>query len=313
MMSSAGQAINRFLLPVLQQVTGAIRHLSNSGIIKRASEALMKMFDPKTIGTGLVRMLAYIVVVVQNLPKLFMTAGRLIVSVFDYIMQGAKLIVGVFALIFGFKMVRGIIMLGSVLWEVYKAVRAIGVAAMLLKVLAEGAKGVLMVLAAVGAAVGAIKLMESQMGAKPDFSGAKDVMGDIAKDAEDLAKKMEGTQKKGVLGPHGSIGDMVRETFDNAIKGLMANSVNKQIASNTAKMVELQRQQLDINRMVLGGRELGRAGVSPIEMRGIRRDARASRRGRGGRSFKSMGDWLESLVDERVNQVLTERDRNRVR
>lgn len=73
-----------------------------------------------------------------------------------------------------------------------------------------------------------------------------------------------------------------------------------QIAGNTGATASNTQKQLDMQRYVLGGGDLGRLGVTPIEM--------SARQGREVRikvdsGAATLDDWIQGLINKAVREL----------
>lgn len=304
-MAEAGAAINKALLPVIQKVSSFISYLADSGVIKRATEGLADMFDQSAGSNGLIRALAYIVATVKNLPGLFRAVGDLIGRTFEVVGRAAKMALSVFALIFGVRMARAVLQIAGVMWELYKAVRAIGIATVILAGLRRGIAGLLVIITTTLAAVAAIQIgMDRMLGSAPAQTNVSDSLGNIERDANASIREYESSQ-------NGSFADTfssMQNIADLAVKQAEKDRTLKEIASNTKQTAQNTLPMVDLTKIALGGGQLGGYGVAATELSQIKRGTGG--RG-GGDKFDQIARLAREATMEMAYQIVLDQGRGR--
>lgn len=289
--AEAGAVILTALLPHVEQLTNLFSWMVTSGVLTDITTKLVGLFNlgagQSPLVTGVLWLLSAIYEVANAVPEL---VNRFSVGM-DTI-KDAIALVGTIA-IAGFAI--------SVVSAVASAIQALmALATVLAGIIAEEATaltmtvaGIVVVVAAVAAGVMLFKKLKDEldkigMSAKAMTNGLIDpdrISNRAKKWAEDLnaPKPMEPPDMGDPLKGGGGVQQSLQ-----------------QIAGNTAATASNTQKALDMQRYVLGGGDLGRLGVTPVEISGGRsRDVRIKvDTGDGG-----LDEWVEKLLNRGIREL----------
>ncbi len=283
----AGQGILSVLMPAAEKIGGFIQHLVDSGAIDKAVNGIARLFNGNDIGDGTIHMIALLVSTLQNLPTVFLVVRQAVGSFFDFLKQNFETIGALMIAAFSFgPILEGIGLLIAAMNKLRTITTLTEVVAVALKLavgtLAEGAKVVAAIGAAAIAGYAAMRLMDNIANQAMDTGPLQQLTGlwdTIQKGASAIE---HGGNAPGPTGTASTIANMAANIATQQL------SLTNQIAANTAKTAKNTELQSELNRKILGGGDLGRLGVTAVEMSGIKRGGR----GRG------LEDAIRHLVDE---------------
>jgi hypothetical protein len=291
--ASAGKVILSALLPVLERVTEIISNLAQGGHFERIAAAFMSILNIDAAQGPLGKGMLWLEDLIKSLPEriiaFYNTAGNAFEQLGRFIRQFV-----IFALIgFGVQIVGALVRFVRFLYELGKALKAI---IPLIRAYAT-AQGIANVVATKGAAALAIAAGLAVLGASMygAYALLDNVLPDVPEFQERKLKEPPKPTKPGKApkfeplkpGQPGSSGNPVQQALN-------------QIAGNTAATAGNTQKQLDMQRYILGGGDLGRLGVTPVEMSGrqgkevrIKVDSGAA----------TLDDWVSGLVSKAIREL----------
>ncbi|MBS1725358.1 MAG: hypothetical protein JST51_01460 [Armatimonadetes bacterium] len=280
-----GNAILKYLVPPIKEVADFIQYLVTSGILKQATNLMLSFLQGRSPGDALVRILSFIVAVMKNMPLILLRVQNAFGAVGDRIAVIAAIAASVFL---SGRIVAGITAIISAVRALTFAFTAGASAAELLNLImtkgldAANIAKYLATAAAVGAAAyaGAKALFDS-LPSIQDIPG----MDKIMQDAGDI---YNGYKKN----PNGA-SDTLSAITDAIGAGLAPRSdiAASQTASNTAKMVELQQKQLDLQQTLLGGGAIAREQLSGVRVAAAAKGGSRAQR----KAMEAMADWFAEM------------------
>lgn len=288
----AGYVLLSVLMPAAEKVGNFFAYLYDQKIIEKAVSGIVSMFGGIDMGSSLVTALAYVTATFMNLPKLIQGAIDMMGQLAN---QGAYLASILGAIFLGGAMYRGVMLLISAFVTLKGVLQASAVWALIFQGATQGPGAVKNIVAAVLGALagyGIYRWAESKMPSAGDLgkmlSGLPGV-GDIRKDAQAI---LDGFQSKGV-------GASILDTAINMIKGNGGASglgdPNLQTAQNTAKLVDLQQRQLDLQRSLTGGGQVSEAALS-----GLNVDRALGGSSTRERMIRSIDDYISESIGKRL-------------
>jgi hypothetical protein len=260
----AGAAILSVLVPAAEKVGNFIAYLVDSGRVDKAFKGIAAMFGQGDIGSVLIRGLAWVTAAIGNIPKMLIKVQQGL----KWVGEQAGVVAAVLGAIFlSGAIVRGVMAIVAAFQAVRAAIASSTIASVVLQGALTGAAGIAKALAGItaGAAAGfaAYKLLEAALPKGQDIGS---ILGGIP-GFDQIGKDAEGIMK----GFQGGIGTQMVDAAIAAIEG-QENAKNKaldpanQTAQNTAKLVALQKEQLDFQRALVGGGQVAEQAFSGLEV-----------------------------------------------
>lgn len=294
--ASAGRVLLTALLPVVERLTGMLTRLIDDGVFERIAQSLLAVFNINAGAGPLANGIRWIESVIRNLPENIVRFANTFVDVFNAMAEGARTVAMFLAVAFGVQIVGTIqtfinfvVTLGKNILELVKAVRKWSVAQAIAWATASGPaalKTVAIMLTGVAVAtagvLAALHAADYLMPEAPKFDHIK------TPDFKEPGEPPKPPQFEPLKpGQPGSSGNPVQQALN-------------QIAGNTAATASNTQKQLDMQRYILGGGDLGRLGVTPAEMSGrqgkevrIKVDSGAA----------TLDDWVSGLVSKAIREL----------
>ncbi len=290
--AGAGGVILDALLPVLERVTQIISNLAEGGYFVRIAEAFISLFNLDIAQGPLGKGMAWFEQAIKDLPvnivkfynemgHAFERVGNLMREIAIWVaISFAGQIIGALT-----KFVKFAYELGKVLKNLVPILRAYATAQGIANVVATG--GVAAVTTAAGLAVllgalyGAYKVADEHIPKVPEF--VERPLPTFDEPDEPPAPPTFEPYKPG----DSESGNPVVDALNN-------------IKTNTKATAENTQKQLDLQRYALGGGDLARLGITPVEMRG-----RASTSGpiRVYTGNKHLDEWLSEAFGKMVIEM----------
>jgi tape measure domain-containing protein len=291
--ATIGSAIAKVLVPALDVVSSYFVFLVDSGVLDQVSRSMLSIFNLGGAGssTALVHGLSWVVATLKNLPRIAADVGDYLSGAFKTVGENLstafKIGFGIFIGAQAVALISNVVQLAKAFMLVARAVQAWataqGIATSLTGV------GLAITAAAVAAGVGIYALTSKMFDgvASSIDAGVGNIKNlpafqAIAKDQASLVAQFAGYQSK---------------QADNASRSKVDGptspaSMLSKIALATTKTAVNTEKALDLNRFALGGGDLSRAAVSPIELRRVR----------GGRRV----DVRVTGADESLNRLFSD-------
>lgn len=257
-----GQAILQVLVPVVARLGSAFGSLVESGALKSVADTLAGLFNPEAIGDALIRGVAMLQVVMERLPVLIHNARESLASLFERMRDDIILLGSLFiGFLIGPRIIAGLMALEKAILGVAVAIRTMGLMGALAQAIASPRA-----LVTLGAGVAAIQLAETALkGMFKSYTGSLsglDPRG-LGQDIERVYQQMRNDFLEGE-------GNQAPSNDAPPVRAL------SKIAENTAQTAENTAKMLDLSRHIFGGGDLGRMGITPVEMGGGSRSSRVT-------------------------------------
>lgn len=294
-----GFGILSIAVPAVEKLAGAVEHLVSSGVLQKAVDGVASLFNGEAIGDALLRGMAWFQVALERLPTMATKAKDSLVGLFSDMGEKLKWFTALFVGFFiGPRIIAGILAFEKALRTIVFAIRDIGLMQALVEAIATGGASLVKTLLGftlgVAATFGLKQVLDAQFaGPKSSITGVS--MGDLSNDADAAYNKI----KSSLMGTDGEKkpGTPPEEKPIPNLLGAIANNTEK-VADNTRKM-------LDHSRHIFGGGDLGRIGVTPIEIGSRRGSTRIQIDVNGAEGpFRAL---VETITMQVARQIMAQR------
>lgn len=300
-MAAFGDSLNKLVLPVVEKVTSALDYLTSSGMITKLGESLVSAFDADKIINGLIKGLAYTIVLLKKLPGLVQGVTQKVTDTFDKIKESLGLIAGILGAVFlrstVLKIVGGIGMVTRAVIGLVTAMRALGITQVIVEALmTKGATLLLNVaVAAAAAAAGYYAfdwIMKSLAGlgdadnsdpSKPYQKPPGLDVGELEREAQSEFKKIMDFMK-----------DKKPEEETSTTDDPTTKAINSQVPVLRSIDSTLKDMRNDIRDMLLGG---GAATAAKFNARNI---SGWSSSGGGGTGWAKVRQGFDEMIADHV-------------
>lgn len=286
-----GGTVADLVRPIFEGVTQALQAAVNSNVFGRLKEQFSSVFDVTAVRTAVVNLIAWVVAVAEKLPQLFESVRERMKGALDTVKDA----LGVILVLMGTLAAVNLLTLVTTFVRLANAIVAAAKAAGLLSALANPIGAIAGVLTGVGIAYLIGRLFPDKPDPGPVPGGtSENWMDELKKRQREVAEAMnssftsppepEKPERDGEPEPVPELNRIADATVETA--------------ANTRKLVEFE-----MRRIALGGGELGRLGVTPIETHRIQFGGRP--RG-GGRGFDRVARMIAAALMDSYREGVIE-------
>lgn len=302
----AGGAIVGGVLPAVETLSTAISRMVDKGVLKNLFTDIVRVFGFNSLNSALMQGVAGLIAGLKQVPDVLRTIRNVLAPMFEFASRHIRLIATGLILWFGRSMITGVLAFAAAIMRIAQAIRAVGAGAAALQALG-GPAGAARAATALAVGAGVYYGIGQMMPKLPEETIAGFDPEQFTSDRNAAMVTMMGLD----AGGGGMIGTLV-ELAKSAIGGradaqtardMAGRNPAAETARNTARIAENTGKQLDYTRYALGGGELGRIGVTPVEFA-------SARTGAGGRAVtvkieggRTIEQTLADLVAQTVYQM----------
>lgn len=311
-MGQVGDSINSILLPALDKVYRGLVNISEAGVLRDVLGGFEKLFSGKTLGDGLLTMIAAVLAALKLMPPAFKAILDWGQRAFKAVVHNAQALITILGAVFlGNAITKGVLALVEAFKKLRAAIVAAGLAQVFMETLITGGLNFAKVTAGILAGLAAVwaiqKVIDSQF---------KEISTNIEgmPTFEDFNREMETmlAHLQGAAGLLQGLPPLMRSVLGTIFPELTAQpqagaSPTKAPTQNVFASIERNTRQTaentrpDVSRRILGGGGFfGDIGVTAVELaRGPRRLGK--RRGTGD-PFRDIAEMLRDAVMDVVAQ-----------
>lgn len=257
----AGDGILTILAPAIERVGFFIQYLVDSGTVERLVAGLSGLSSGQNLGNGLVKILAFMTSALINAPQLIQGISTMFQYLYKHISQVAGILVGIFSV---GPIAKGIIGMIELFGVLKTAIANMGIAAAISQTALAGVRA-----AAVGLGIAAAAWAVSVAVTKLFDSIGGGIGANLQKlpGVQDFQNTYQGILTGFDKGAPGASGPgAVLQSAQTGIQSLMTKHMERTAKATETTARNTRPEQLQ--RILLGGGELGRIGVSPVELFG---------------------------------------------
>lgn len=271
-LATAGTELNKFLVPAIEQLSSALTQIAQSGVIQRIAADFVRLAgDGQQFGRRIVTGVFVAIAVVRRLPSFVDLAVKQIGLHFNSMRSGfLKVAAAIGGFLLAGPIVKGVVGLIGFIGRFVVAIREMTTAWSVFEAIVSGGtsltKLALGLLAATAATAVIHAAFEKMVGSAsttglqiPGMSALEDAI----REGKDAADRFYGGAM--AMDAGGSLGGGGSAPTIEYGAGALIDS-NARLAGAVERNTEANDRLGEINRMIFGGGNLGRFGVSPVEL-----------------------------------------------
>jgi len=271
-MKEVGDVLANFIMPHVREFTTALSKLVENGIIKQIAEGFLSMFGAGQQGS-ITSFLNLVAASLMNLPML-------IEAVWEVVKKGGAML----------------LQFMTTLWDTMVT---------LTNKMISKLEGIIAAFVGFMRALIPFNLDIPQFPKLPTVAEAMSGAGDLWKELSGFAGEKFADFADAVMRDKERLDALGSGATGATDPTLGTVGIMSEIATATKETARNTREILDLSRTALGGGDIGRFGVMPIEQRGVRGQIRVDVRG--------AGDALSRAIQEVLEQFLPQYERQRTR
>ncbi|RYG99020.1 MAG: hypothetical protein EON58_05305 [Alphaproteobacteria bacterium] len=298
-LAAAGQAVNRFLVPVLDQVSVSLERLVSSGTIERAADGLVKLFDPGKTANLLVNAISWVIAGIQSLPTVVRGVADYMVEAFKSVRQGFIELTAIMLASYSARgVLGGVVVLINLYKEMQTLLKSMTLAEIVLEaVRTKGATTLLTVAAGVAAYRYAREQLDAYLpgGGAPTSAPQNGALQPLFDKQKEIYEMLSG-DRTGAAGGGSFFDQIANLLITNA--GAQAGLADpmERTARATEESARLQKESL--SRQILGGGTTGEIAASRVAIGQAIKGAGV----RGGSPQQELMRAIDNYVSARMGE-----------
>lgn len=286
-----GNAVMKVATPAVEGLTKVLKFLTESGIVTKVSNQFAAMFGLAPNARTLAQVVGGIAATFLAMPRVIGNMVQSLSSSLATIFEWGKAIFGVFAGIVTARVITGVLSLANAFIRVAQAMRQIGIMQAVIAGLKGNLQALLGAVAGIAAGMAVAKAIPSPGIIKDTVLGF--APSQFKADQQRIAKLFAGFTSPDAMPADAGTGDF-RNDAGKALNDTAAQTVSNDRARTLKYLAEISQNTnplKDFAKDIFGGGDLGRMGVTPVELAGA---------GRGGNAvtIQIMGGNTDQLTQQ---------------